>query len=45
MFLPDGDVVLLDYENRNVMLYHQVQIPGEKIFDWIKKKTTADSAE
>jgi hypothetical protein len=36
MFLSDGEINLLDYENKNPAL--NVSLPGEKIFEWISNK-------
>ena len=36
MFLENGDVSFMDFEDRVVQ--PPVNIPGEKIFDWIKQK-------
>lgn len=44
LFLQDGDVALVDYDDKSYKYAAatELHIPGEKIFDWLKKKTASD---
>jgi hypothetical protein len=41
-FLPDGDVALVDYDDKSYKYLKapELNLPGEKIFDWIKKRAS-----
>lgn len=44
IFLPDGEVAVLDYDDKShkYPAALEMSIPGEAIFDWIKKKAQND---